>query len=128
MLRNMPVLIGLCLLLVLCMLGLNMFGMIVCEIINATMRAIIESTRTVCIWVLQLILYYALEGTEYGRHHPGIGEQWSIWSWMQLAGFGLLVTGMFVYNRMVRLPIFKDETDGGRFGESESGLSEASSA
>jgi hypothetical protein len=111
MLGNLPELIGLCILLVIFMFGLNMFGMIVCEITNATMRSIIESTRTVCIWVLQLVLYYALENTEYGQHHPGIGEEWSIWSWMQLAGFGLLVTGMFVYNKMVRLPLLKYDRD-----------------
>jgi hypothetical protein len=111
MLHNLPVLIGLCILLVIFMFGLNMFGMIVCEITNATMRSIIESTRTVCIWVLQLILYYALQNTEYGQHHPGIGEEWSIWSWMQLAGFGLLVTGMFVYNKMVKLPFLRYDRD-----------------
>jgi hypothetical protein len=129
MLRNLPVLIGLSILLVIFMFGLNLFGMIVCEITNATMRSILESTRTVCIWVVQLILYYALENTQYGQHHPGIGEPWSMWSWMQLAGFGLLVTGMFVYNRMVRLPVLK--YDGDRLeipGESDTGgLSETAS-
>jgi hypothetical protein len=111
MLAHLPLLIGLSLLLVVFMFGLNLFGMIVLQITNATIRAIIESTRTVCIWVLQLILYYALEKTEYGHHHTGIGEPWSIWSWMQLAGFGLLVTGMFVSNGMVRLPFMKYDTD-----------------
>jgi drug/metabolite transporter (DMT)-like permease len=104
MLGNLPLLIGLSVVYVVLIFGLNVCGMMVTEITSATMRTIIESMRTLCIWVVQIILYYALLGSQYGNHHPGIGEEWSAWSWMQLAGFGLLVTGMFVYNKMVRLP------------------------
>jgi hypothetical protein len=104
-------LIGLFIADVVVILGLNVSGMIVTEITNATMRTIIESMRTLCIWVVEIILYYALEKTTYGQHHPGSGEEWSVWSWMQLSGFGLLVTGMFVYNRMVRLPFLNYDKD-----------------
>jgi hypothetical protein len=45
------------------------------EITNATMRTIIESMRTLCIWVV-------MEKTTYEQHHPGIREEWSVWSWI----------------------------------------------
>jgi hypothetical protein len=101
MLRKMPMLIGLSVAYVIAILGLNVCGMLVTEITNAVMRTIIESMRTMCVWVVQLILFYALKQTEYGHKHPGIGERWTDSSFMQLAGFLLLVSGMFVYNRSI---------------------------
>jgi hypothetical protein len=101
MLGNMHVLIGLSVGYVIGILGLNVCGMLVTEITNAVMRTIIESMRTMCVWVAQLILYYALRGTTYGQKHPGIGERWTASSFMELAGFMLLVSGMFVYNRSI---------------------------
>jgi hypothetical protein len=82
----------------------NIFGMMVTEITSATTRTIIESLRTLCIWIVQLILHYALAESEYGKRHPDIGEEWSIWSWMELSGFVLLITGLFIYNHVVQLP------------------------
>jgi drug/metabolite transporter (DMT)-like permease len=95
-------------------LGLNIFSMLVTSITNAVMRTISESLRTACIWVAQLILFYAIENSEYGHHHPTLGESWSVWSWLQLVGFGLLVTGMLAYNETIRLIWFeyKDEPTG----------------
>jgi hypothetical protein len=104
MLGNEPLLIGLLILYILSILGLNTFGMIVCEITNAVMRTIIEAMRTLCVWVVQLIFHYALGISNWGRRHPEIGEEWSVASWLELAGFSLLVTGMFTYNGTLRMP------------------------
>jgi drug/metabolite transporter (DMT)-like permease len=112
MMGNEPILIGLTFLYIFSILGLNVFGMILTEITNAVMRTIIESMRTLCIWVVQLIIHYALLGSTYGRHHPDIGEEWTAASWMELSGFLLLVTGMFVYNGTVKLFFLKyDENE-----------------
>jgi hypothetical protein len=86
--------------------GLNVFAMMVTNITNAVMRTIMECVRTLCIWIVQLILFYSIQGLEYGRHHPTLGESWTRWTWMQLAGFGLLITGMLAYNRSIFLPGF----------------------
>jgi hypothetical protein len=64
-----------------------------------------------CIWILQIVLGYSLRDTDYGHHHPNVGETWSMWSWMQFTGFGLLVTGTFVYDKTVRLPWIAYEVD-----------------
>jgi hypothetical protein len=106
MLKNMPSLIGWTVLYIAGILGLNMAGMLICEFTNAVMRTIIESMRTLCIWVVQLMIYYGIRNQTYGHHHPSIGEQWTDWSWTELAGFGLLVTGLFVYRGIVKLPGF----------------------
>jgi drug/metabolite transporter (DMT)-like permease len=116
MLGKSSLLIGLSVAYVFFILGLNAFAMMVTHITNAVMRTIMECIRTLCIWIAQLILFYSIQSSEYGRHHPTLGESWTEWSWMQLAGFALLITGMLVYNRSLFLPGFdyreekKDET------------------
>jgi drug/metabolite transporter (DMT)-like permease len=106
MLRNDYVLIAFAVLYILFILGLNTMAMLVTNITNAVMRTITESLRTLCVWVAQLILYDAIRDREYGHHHPTLGESWSDWNWMQLGGFGLLITGMLSYNSTVKLPGF----------------------
>jgi hypothetical protein len=104
MLGSEPLLIGLTILYILAILGLNTFGMILCEFTNAVMRTIIEAMRTLCVWVVQLIFHYTFSKSEWGRRHPEIGEEWSVASWLELAGFILLVTGMFIYNGSLKMP------------------------
>jgi hypothetical protein len=118
MLANNHTLIGLSLAFMVAVLGLNVFGMVVLEITNAVLGSIIGSTRMLCVWVVQMILGYSLRNSKYGQHHPSIGETWSMWSWMQLSGFGLLVTGMLVYRKTIRLPWITYDDDGDRDGAS----------
>ena len=40
-----------------------------------------------------------------------MGEEWTPWSFMQLAGFGLLFTGMLLYNKILRVPFFTYPAD-----------------
>jgi drug/metabolite transporter (DMT)-like permease len=119
MLGNMPELIGMSVLYLFAILGLNVGGMLVTEITNAVMRVIIESMRTMCVWVVQVILYYGLKNSDYGHQHPNIGEKWSVSSFMELSGFLLGVTGMFVYNRSVELWFLKYDEPAGPTRASE---------
>jgi hypothetical protein len=91
--------------------GLNVFSMLVTNVTNAVMRTITEWLTTACIWVARLILFYSIENSGYGQHHPTFGEFWSVWSWLQLVCFGLLVTGMLAYNRTIRLSFFEYKGD-----------------
>jgi hypothetical protein len=106
-LANNHLLIFLSVLYVLFILGLNTFAMVVTHITNAVMRTITESLRTLCVWAVQLVLFYSIQKSEYGHHHPTLGESWSVWSWLQLVGFGLLITGMLGYNKTIRFPFFE---------------------
>ena len=111
MIANSNILIVFVILYVLVILFYNVTGMFVTNITSAVVRTILEGLRTLCIWVVQLIIFYSIRGTDYGNRHSSIGEEWTVWSWMQLAGFLLLFTGMLLYNKIIKIPIFKYPSD-----------------
>jgi hypothetical protein len=111
MIGNSAILIVFVIVYVLVILLYNVTGMFVTNITSAVVRTILEGLRTLCIWIVQLILFYSLQNTDLGKENPDIGEAWTPWSWMQLSGFLLLFTGMLVYNKIIRLPIFKYPED-----------------
>ena len=67
--------------------GFNFFGLSVTRSISATSRSIIDTCRTLFIWIVSL----------------GLG--WESFKWLQVVGFALLVYGTFTFNDLVRLPI-----------------------
>jgi hypothetical protein len=83
-------------------LGYNIGGMLVINVYSAVHRTILEGLRTLCIWVVQLILYYSVNAS-----HKNLGEPWTRWSFMQLSGFILLFTSTLMYNKIVRLPCWR---------------------
>lgn len=107
MIGNSNVLIAFVIVYILVILAYNITAMYVTNITSAVMRTILEGLRTLCIWIVQLIIFYSIQGTKYGNEHPSLGEEWSKWSYMQMAGFLLLFTGMLLYNRIIEIPIFK---------------------
>ena len=71
----------------------NVAGMAVTGHLGAVFRTVLETGRTLFVWVVDLILFYG--GVGGGK----LGESWSGWSWMQLGGFAVLVAGTLVYGR-----------------------------
>jgi drug/metabolite transporter (DMT)-like permease len=67
--------------------GFNFFGLSVTRSISATSRSIIDTCRTLFIWIVSL----------------GLG--WETFKWLQVLGFALLVYGTFMFNDLVRPPI-----------------------
>lgn len=67
--------------------GFNFFGLSVTRSISATSRSIIDTCRTLFIWIISL----------------GLG--WESFKWLQVVGFALLVYGTFMFNDLVRPPI-----------------------
>ncbi|EXJ63671.1 hypothetical protein A1O7_00006 [Cladophialophora yegresii CBS 114405] len=67
--------------------GFNFFGLSVTRSISATSRSIIDTCRTLFIWIVSL----------------GLG--WETFKWLQVVGFALLVYGTFMFNDLVRPPI-----------------------
>jgi hypothetical protein len=43
-----------------------------------------------------------MKGTDFGNKHSTMGEEWNIWSWIQLDGFVLLVVGTFLYKKFLQ--------------------------
>lgn len=91
-------------------LFLNWAGMIVTAETSSVVRTIFEAIRTAAIWVTDLLIYYVF------APHSVYGEAWTTYSWLQLAGFVLLIFSSQVYNGYCKYPrIFKYEfQDDGR--------------
>lgn len=70
----------------------NFFGMSVTRHISATMRSIIDTCRTITIWIISL----------------GLGWEVLVWPWslLQVTGFSLLVYGTFLFNSIISAPAF----------------------
>ncbi|EAY19682.1 Integral membrane protein, putative [Trichomonas vaginalis G3] len=75
----------------------NIFGMLVTSGSSAIFRTILEAARTLLIWIFMLIAYKA---------NWGFGEVWCNWSWLELAGFAILIVSTLMYNAIIKLPFF----------------------
>ena len=66
--------------------------MLVTDSLGAVSRTVLETTRTLFVWVLNLLLFYAqpAKGMQ-------MGEPWTAHSWLQACGFGVLVVGTLAY-------------------------------
>lgn len=103
MMGDNPVLLAFVILYIFFILFYNIGGMLVINVFSAVHRTILEGLRTLCIWSVQLIIFYSLKGNDkYGD----VGEEWNRWSFMQLAGFSLLFTSTLLYNKIIKLPCF----------------------
>jgi len=67
--------------------GFNFFGISVTRTISATARSIIDTFRTLFIWIVSLALH------------------WESFKWLQIVGFALLVYGTFLFNELVQPPL-----------------------
>lgn len=72
------------------LLAYNYMGMHVTGNLGAVFRTVLETMRTLFVWLLGLLLFYL--GT-------GLGEKWTQYSSIQAAGFAVLVLGTVVYGR-----------------------------
>lgn len=57
---------------------------------GAVFRTVLETMRTLFVWLVDLALFYG---------GFGLGESWSIYSWLQAAGFVVLVCGTLLYQK-----------------------------
>ena len=66
----------------------NLVGNMVTKQLNAIMRSILESCRTIGVWVTSIMIFYFTE-----PHDSKSGEAWTNWSYLEFLGFVLLVYG-----------------------------------
>jgi uncharacterized membrane protein len=69
----------------------NWSGVTVTQQASAVARSTIDVSRTALIWVVELAL------------------RWNTFSWLQLLGFVILITGTLVYNEAIKLPGLEPE-------------------
>jgi len=90
-----------CLIFLVAVLFYNIFGMLVTSGSSAVNRTILEAVRTLLIWVTMLCCAAA---------KAPFGENWVSWSWLELAGFIILVFSSLMYNGIVRFGCFEYPT------------------
>lgn len=93
LLASSPAILTFVLLDVVALLGLNVSGMCVTGHFGAVFRTVLETTRTLAVWIVGLLLYYTPLGG--GK----LGESWNAYSWIQAIGFVVLVSGTVVYGK-----------------------------
>ena len=72
------------------LLAYNYAGMHVTGHMGAVFRTVLETMRTLFVWLVDLVLFYS---------HTGLGEEWNRYSIIQAAGFMIMVAGTLVYSR-----------------------------
>ncbi|KAI8092346.1 uncharacterized protein B0P05DRAFT_568511 [Gilbertella persicaria] len=69
----------------------NWFGLSITSAVSATARSTIDACRTLFIWMVSLYL------------------GWEQFSWIQVVGFVVMVTGTFYFNGVLKWPFVKEE-------------------
>ena len=98
MLKNSKPLMILIIFYILAILFYNLFGMMVTQTFSAVHRTILEAVRTMCIWIVNIIIYYGFD-----KSH---GEKIEFASLVELIGFCTLLFGNFMFNRVIRFKCF----------------------
>lgn len=85
--------------------GFNLFCVLVTFLLSSIWHAILDNFRPLTVWCTDLILYYVIEqqvaagASSSGDHQPDrLGESWTPYSWLQLAGMAVLIYGTAIYN------------------------------
>ncbi|KAL0224812.1 hypothetical protein RCL1_002724 [Eukaryota sp. TZLM3-RCL] len=85
-----PILIVFLCIFVLIILFYNIIGQQVTKKLSSVHRTVLESLRSLGVWLVGLLFYYATNGS--------FGEPWMPHSWLKSLGFVVLVVGSLVYN------------------------------
>lgn len=99
MVGNSPHLFGLVVVYLLSCGSFNASGIAVTGALSATHRMMMDASRTSVIWGFGLAVHY------YDPESPS-GEAWTPYSYLQLIGFLILVTGQAIYGQVLKLPGF----------------------
>jgi len=79
----------------------NFFGLSVTKHLTCVHRTLIDACRTILVWSFQLLVHYAFD--------KSAGERWTRWSYIQVIGFALLITGTVLYNGIIKIPYMQYE-------------------
>jgi len=77
------------------------FGVSITRVMTAVHRTIIDTFRIICIWGVELFIYYVIK-------LPNYGADWNNWYFLELGGLVFLIVGTILYNHEV-FEIHKDK-------------------
>ncbi|XP_054756544.2 solute carrier family 35 member F6-like isoform X1 [Lytechinus pictus] len=93
---NSPRLLAFCLLYLLSISGYNYFGLSVTKSLTAVHRTLIDACRTIVVWIVGLVIYYAFD--------PSFGEPFDVtYGILKIDGFMFLLIGTALYNNLFDL-------------------------
>ncbi|OHT02414.1 hypothetical protein TRFO_30475 [Tritrichomonas foetus] len=75
----------------------NICSVMLIQYTSAAVRTMVESFRTLLIWLLELILFYAMKSNPSFENMKDIGEEWNTGSWIQLTGFICMTFGLLQF-------------------------------
>eukprot|EP00405_Crypthecodinium_cohnii_P015209 CAMPEP_0206449370 /NCGR_PEP_ID=MMETSP0324_2-20121206/18048_1 /ASSEMBLY_ACC=CAM_ASM_000836 /TAXON_ID=2866 /ORGANISM="Crypthecodinium cohnii, Strain Seligo" /LENGTH=380 /DNA_ID=CAMNT_0053918733 /DNA_START=177 /DNA_END=1319 /DNA_ORIENTATION=- len=78
----------------------NMSGIAVTGALSAVHRVMLEAFRTSFVWAFGLGVHY------FVNPESSFGEAWTIWSWLEVVGFVVIMYGQAVYGEMIRVSWF----------------------
>lgn len=93
-LSNSTTLCFYCVFYMVAILAYNVSANTVTQCLSAVVRSILEACRTMGVWLVSLLIFYAA-GTSCST--KAFGERWTAWSFLELTGFGVLLLGTFAY-------------------------------
>lgn len=93
MVLNTPIIAKILFMDMFALLAYNVSGMCVTGHLGAVFRTVLETTRTLFVWLVDLVLFYTPLGM--GK----LGESWTSGSWIQAVGFAVLVAGTIIYGK-----------------------------
>lgn len=98
MLQNSPQLVQMILIYTFSCATYNMSGIAVTGALSAVHRVMLEALRTCIVWAFGLTVHYGYD------KHSKFGEVWTPYSWLEVAGFLVLVLGQATYGAMIKFP------------------------
>ncbi|CAD7971146.1 unnamed protein product [Amoebophrya sp. A25] len=75
----------------------NFCGMSITRYLSAVHRTMLDAWRTMVVWLVGIVYYYAVDPTS------DFGEPWTVYSYLQLLGFIVLIFGQLIYGGLLRL-------------------------
>jgi len=82
----------------------NISAIFITFLLESVWRSILENFRPCAVWGTQLFLFYVVT-------NGGFGEQWTIYSWLELAGMIGLMAGTATYNGNLKWPCLNYESN-----------------
>ena len=69
----------------------NLFAVLVTFLLSSIWHSILDNFRPMTVWMTDLCIYYIVTNHKFG-------EPWNTYSWIQLVGMIVLITGTMIYN------------------------------
>lgn len=102
---NSPQLLAFCLCYICSIAFYNFLGIAVTKSLSAVHRCIIDGCRTLCVWLVNLFIFYAIERSLDPTAGPNFGEEFDTsYGFLQIDGFLFLIIGSALYNEIIDLP------------------------